>query len=317
MIRVKPFDGSQTVVSPGSNFTTSPLGAFGLAIEADDHILVGDGLNGVVRVDPVTGAISTVSVGNNLNLVLAVAVAPNGDIYATDASLFMGGQSKLVRVDPVSGAQTVVSSGGSILVPAGVALEAGGTLLVLSASTVAGQPEDQLLRIDPDTGNPAVLSSGDMMHSPTGLAVRPNGDIVLANQDAGNILRVDPVTGAQSVLYAGAPLQQPFAIHSINAPAQVDGVRPPAAVERLELGACAPTPAVTLGRIDYALPREAHVRLRIYDISGRLVRTLVDRVQTPGRSSVVLDASGMASGVYFLKLEAARSSLTRRLVIAH
>ena len=62
------------------------------------------------------------------------------------------------------------------------------------------------------------------------------------------------VTGAQSVLYAGAPLQQPFAIHSINAPAQVDGVRPPAAVERLELGACAPRQREAPGPLTHADP---------------------------------------------------------------
>lgn len=56
--------------------------------------------------------------------------------------------------------------------------------------------------------------------------------------------------------------------------------------------------------ISYQLPAVSHVSLDVYDVLGRLVKTLVDSRQTPGRHSVVFDGSGLASGVYFYRLTA-------------
>ena len=44
------------------------------------------------------------------------------------------------------------------------------------------------------------------------------------------------------------------------------------------------------------------IKLVVYDINGREVRTLVNEVMQPGEHSVKWDASGFASGVYFVKM---------------
>jgi sugar lactone lactonase YvrE len=314
LVRVDPLSGGQVTVSPGSNFTSSPLGVFGLAQEASGQLIVGDGTAGVLRVDPVTGAKSTVASGGNLNVVLDVVVAPNGDIYATDASAFAGGASKVVRIDPVSGAQTLITSGGNLAVPAGLALETSGMILVCDASTFAHLPADQVIRVDPGTGAQTVLASGGLLRTPTGIALTPSGDILLANQGGANILKVDPGTGSMSVLFADPALQQPFGIMTLGAPLlAVDGPKP--LPDALEL-APSPNPAVDRVRMDYALPREAHVRLGLYDISGRVVANLVDRVLPAGRYSASLDTRGMSAGVYFCRLDAGNTHRNQRLVIA-
>ena len=63
-----------------------------------------------------------------------------------------------------------------------------------------------------------------------------------------------------------------------------------------------------------------HVTLRIYDVSGRLVRTLVDQNQGPGRKSVAWkgdnDQGGrVASGVYFYRMSAPGFTETKRMVL--
>jgi len=45
------------------------------------------------------------------------------------------------------------------------------------------------------------------------------------------------------------------------------------------------------------------VQLRIYDIMGRVVQTLVNEEQVPGRYSINYNAIGLSSGVYFLRLQ--------------
>ena len=57
-------------------------------------------------------------------------------------------------------------------------------------------------------------------------------------------------------------------------------------------------------RIEYALPYESNVTLTIYNILGQEVAALVDEKQDAGYKMIQFDASKVASGVYFYRLEA-------------
>ncbi len=57
------------------------------------------------------------------------------------------------------------------------------------------------------------------------------------------------------------------------------------------------------------------VTLKVYDILGREVATLVNERKTPGRYEVTWDASGMASGVYFYRLTAGEFSQSRKMLV--
>ena len=66
--------------------------------------------------------------------------------------------------------------------------------------------------------------------------------------------------------------------------------------------------------------REQHVSLSIYDLSGRVVTTLVDRRMSVGGHAEEWDArdnSGnpVATGVYFYRLTAGSRTLTRKAVL--
>lgn len=80
-----------------------------------------------------------------------------------------------------------------------------------------------------------------------------------------------------------------------------------------------PFRSVTTGRYD--LPEVMCVNVQVYDLSGRLVRVLVDGApQQAGRRSVVWDGAddnGVAldSGIYFLRLEAGATSQSRHIVL--
>jgi hypothetical protein len=65
-----------------------------------------------------------------------------------------------------------------------------------------------------------------------------------------------------------------------------------------------PNPFNPVSAIRYSLAVRAYVRVKIYDVLGREVTTLVDGVESPGEKSVNWNASGLASGVYFYRLEA-------------
>jgi hypothetical protein len=97
------------------------------------------------------------------------------------------------------------------------------------------------------------------------------------------------------------------------------GVGPPApGVFRVHPNFPNPFRASTTIRFD--LPARAEVRLRIFDVQGRLVRTLVDHepleAGTHSRPWLGEDDQGRrsASGVYFYRLEAGRDRQVRRMV---
>jgi hypothetical protein len=76
-----------------------------------------------------------------------------------------------------------------------------------------------------------------------------------------------------------------------------------------------PNPFNPTTHIGYALPHASRMSLRVYDRLGREVVTLVDAHVSAGFHTAILDASSLASGVYFYRLEAGSFSQTKRLVV--
>jgi hypothetical protein len=77
-----------------------------------------------------------------------------------------------------------------------------------------------------------------------------------------------------------------------------------------------PNPFNPVTHIQYQLPNESKVTLKIYNILGQLVSILVDEVQSPGNKSVVFDGSHLPSGVYFYHLHAGAFSEVKKLILA-
>ncbi len=65
--------------------------------------------------------------------------------------------------------------------------------------------------------------------------------------------------------------------------------------------------------ISYQVTEQQHVRLSVYDVTGRLIAVLVDQQQSPGDYQVNWDAGQLSSGVYIYRLEAAGQTLSRTM----
>jgi hypothetical protein len=77
-----------------------------------------------------------------------------------------------------------------------------------------------------------------------------------------------------------------------------------------------PNPARSVTRFAFSLDARAAARLEIFDVTGRRVTTLVDRILPAGEHAREWRLDGVASGVYFYSLSAGGRTEARKLVVA-
>ncbi|MEK9137064.1 MAG: T9SS type A sorting domain-containing protein, partial [Bacteroidota bacterium] len=78
-----------------------------------------------------------------------------------------------------------------------------------------------------------------------------------------------------------------------------------------------PNPFNPITKIQFTIPVGTYGRtsLRVYDILGREVATLVNEELRAGNHDATFDASSLASGVYFYRLTSGSFSATRKLLL--
>ena len=76
-----------------------------------------------------------------------------------------------------------------------------------------------------------------------------------------------------------------------------------------------PNPFNPSTTIRFALPVRSRVSVKLYNLLGQDVMTLVDEERAPGFHQVVLSARALASGVYIYRMVAEGVVMTRKLVV--
>ncbi|MCG3158756.1 MAG: hypothetical protein DKINENOH_05400 [bacterium] len=105
-------------------------------------------------------------------------------------------------------------------------------------------------------------------------------------------VRWDPVTGVESQLSAEIP--QAYALHQNH-----------------------PNPFNPSTAIEFALPKASLVTLKIYDLLGNEVATLVAEKLPAGQHQRVWEAKDLASGVYLYRLQAGNFVAVKKLILMH
>lgn len=76
-----------------------------------------------------------------------------------------------------------------------------------------------------------------------------------------------------------------------------------------------PNPFNPSTKISFSIPETQKVTLKIYNLLGNELLTLVDEEKAKGIYSVNVDMSSFASGVYFYKITAGKYSQTRKMIL--
>jgi len=76
-----------------------------------------------------------------------------------------------------------------------------------------------------------------------------------------------------------------------------------------------PNPFNPVTKIDFDLPKSGFISLKVFDVLGREVKTLVNEEKSAGSYSVDFNASDLSSGVYFYKMETEGYSDLKKMVV--
>jgi hypothetical protein len=245
----------------------------------------------IAAIDPVTGLATTWNPGSQFGAVVNAIAVDRGVVYVGGQFFQMAfeARSGLAALDPVTGLATGwnPSVGGPV-----TALSAGdGTVFVATQ-----QP--QFITFSESTAQP-----GSWLPAPDGVIhaiFRANGTIDL---------------GGSFQVIAGEP-RPSFAAFADPAFVPTLDVPRPGQVARLELAQNRPNPFRSGTTIRFVLPAAGRVRLRVVDIGGRLVRTLLEtEAMEAGEHEVRIDAAGLSPGLYWYRLETNLGVTARRMVV--
>jgi len=76
-----------------------------------------------------------------------------------------------------------------------------------------------------------------------------------------------------------------------------------------------PNPFNPSTNIKFELPKAGIVKLIVYDVLGKEVKTLLNEYKQPGEFNVKFDAENLASGVYFYRIEASDFTATKKMLL--
>ena len=104
---------------------------------------------------------------------------------------------------------------------------------------------------------------------------------------------------------------------------EFQGIRPPVGIIsstfqtplKFSLEQNYPNPFNPTTKIKYSLPKAGFTTLKVYDITGREVATLLNEYKTAGGYEIQFNATNLASGVYFYRLNTGQFSAVKKLLL--
>jgi hypothetical protein len=146
-----------------------------------------------------------------------------------------------------------------------------------------------------------------------------NGAPVCTATNSQSSPKIVPIDGGGAIvtwadLRGGANLD--IYAQRLNANGTITDVRTSASIpDKFELKQNYPNPFNPSTTINYQLPTQSHVTLKVFDMIGREVAILVNGMQDAGNNSVRFDASNLPSGIYFYKIKAGNFIGTKKLLL--
>lgn len=103
--------------------------------------------------------------------------------------------------------------------------------------------------------------------------------------------------------------------YRVNVPTRVDTKDAPLLPVHIYLHQNYPNPFNPSTTICFSLPQRAHVTLKVFDVAGREVATLVEGEMVAGNHAVGFEAANLPSGVYFYEIKAGNFRQQKKMIV--
>lgn len=129
-----------------------------------------------------------------------------------------------------------------------------------------------------------------------------------------SIIEYYNTAGDMGAIWVGGP--SPFKLYFDRGAATTRIIKNQSEIPvEFSLGQNYPNPFNPVTKIEYSVPRFSLVTLKIYDILGKEITTLVDKEMNPGKYSIDFDGSKLSSGIYFYKMISGNFSETKKMIM--
>ena len=171
-------------------------------------------------------------------------------------------------------------------------------------------------------GNAAATAFGRVGSDTAEAFNRSGADTAVAGGDGWAKVNAEPITGRSPYRYLDREVEAVLYEYKLEAvqgggPDELGTTRVDGALPVTFAFGVAPNPAATTAKVMINLPGAAAVKVSLYDLAGRRVTTVVDRVLSEGKHVAALEVGGMPAGVYILRLEVGGRVAAKRLAVVH
>lgn len=190
------------------------------------------------------------------------------------------------------------------LTVSGGPLDAAGTNIAASSGTLIAQAGLKLLGDELTHTSPKAPVNGVVTFNFSFTAPSSQGSVTLfAN---GNSVNLNGNNSGD---------QWNFASNKIITVANASGVKEDAAINNYKLDQNFPNPFNPSTIISYSLLSNSYVSLKIFDVTGKEIKSLINKEQSAGSYSFPFNAASLSSGIYYYTLKAGNYSETKKMIL--
>ncbi len=281
----------------------------GLALRPSNNIIYGtyatSNATTLLRVDAETGEAYAVAVIPVPNL-RAIVFDRNDDLFGAQFN-----SGKLYRIDPVSGDTAAVGN-------TKISLLSGLAINPIDSSLWAARVGQAIYKLDKTTGASTLVGNSGFARTPE-IEFDAAGNLFglsgFGLNEVSDFLQINPTTGKATKLgTTGFKSVYSLIIRGAITTGVAEQLETPTP-RMFALAQNHPNPFNPTTLITFHLPTSAVATLKVFDLAGREVATLVHGKMSAGEHQVHFDASTLAAGVYVYRLEAGEHVAARKLVL--